>query len=156
MVIFPKQQLGVHCASTHAPAYVAQFTSQPLDRGCEAFRRRRLPSRVSPRPVPRASAARLPVAPQLPRAIVAYLMRHRNPPNIIWIYPKYALSSTFSLHICGFVKSPTNINGLYCKVTPNKLTFVRSAMEFYTMANAARRRVRHMVTNNTVLAEIML
>lgn len=72
-----------------------------------------------------------PVASQLPRAFVAYSMRLCYPSTIIWIYCTYALLPTSSSCICGFAKSSTNINGLYCKVHQETISFVRSALEFY-------------------------
>lgn len=99
------------------------------------------PSRHSPSPLPlpartgawRSSSAphrAPPVASQLPRASVAYSMRLSYPSTIIWIYFTYALLPTSSSRICGFAKSSTNINGLYCKVHRETISFVRSALEF--------------------------
>lgn len=81
---------------------------------------------------PSAPSSRLqpPVAPQLPFVSVASSMRLRYSSDIIWIYIIFALLLIFSSHICGFVKSPTSINGLYCKVSSETSRFVRSVMEF--------------------------
>lgn len=133
-------------ASTHAPADVAQFTNLKY-RAETRVRRRRPPSRHSPsllphpartgawRPRPSPSPHRAPpVASQLPRAFVAYSMRLCYPSTIIWIYCTYALLPTSSSRICGFAKSSTNINGLYCKVHRETISFVRSALEFVCLA----------------------
>lgn len=89
--------------------------------------RPRLTSADSPQP---AGRCLFPVGPQLSRAPVARLMR-RCSHNIviIWIYITSAPSSTFTSVICGFAKSPTSINGLYCKSHPVWDRFVSSAME---------------------------
>lgn len=87
-------------------------------------------------PAPRASYRAPPVASQLPRASVAYSMRLSYPSTIIWIYCTSALLPTSSSRICGFAKSSTNINGLYCKVHRETISFVRSALEFVCLAVA--------------------
>lgn len=118
----------------YARAYDAQFTILYVSTYCRvclvavavARRAVQTPAAGAPPPGPAART----VAPQLPRAFVAYSMRHRSTSDIIWIYIIFALSSTFTSHICGFAKSPTSINGLYCKVPLETIRFVRSAMEF--------------------------
>lgn len=117
-------------------------------------RRRRLPARSTLRTArtllsPSAPSSRLqpPVAPQLPSVSVVSSMRLRYSSDIIWIYIIFALLLIFSSHICGFVKSPTSINGLYCKVSSETSRFVRSVMEFLVgMANRVLRRGRHMTS----------
>lgn len=92
----------------------------------------RVPAPGAPRLPPHRSP---PVASQLPRAFVAYSMRLCYPSTIIWIYCTYALLPTSSSRICGFAKSLTNINGLYCKVHRETISFVRSALEFVCLAD---------------------
>lgn len=75
------------------------------------------------------------VAPQLPRASVAYSMRPRYSSTVIWIYSKSAFLSTSSSLICGSAKSLTNINGLYCKVPQETKSFFKVRIGISNMAS---------------------
>lgn len=156
--------------SEYASAYVAQFARLESTLYClvavvgSYHKTRGLDAAGSPRALryprpapssrprhpprrPRPSRLQPPVAPQLPSVSVASSMRLRYSSDIIWIYIIFALLLIFSSHICGFVKSPTSINGLYCKVSSETSRFVRSVMEFLVWAaNRVLRRGRHMTS----------